>query len=148
MFHKFSVIIFLIEIEDLIFCPHFSRTKVKREERAFSPVSSKASSESELILKAQEQYLTTILERTEVNTLETLERIRKAEAIAGPPPVHARVRVVGKAHVSDNSELESESEYSLAPTDIRDYYHDKLQVKILTLMKSDYIIINLFGIFL
>ena len=104
------------------------RTKVKREERAFSPVDSKASSESELILKAQEQYLTTILERTEVNTLETLERVRKAEAITGPPPVHARVRVVGKTHVSDTSELESESEYSQAATDISDYYHDKLQV--------------------
>lgn len=104
------------------------RTKVKREERAFSPVDSKASSESELILKAQEQYLTTILERTEVNTLETLERVRKAEAIMGPPPVHARVRVVNKSHVSDTSELESESEYSQAATDISDYYHDKLQL--------------------
>ena len=111
------------------------RTKVKREERAFSPVDSKASSESELILKAQEQYLTTILERTEVNTLETLERVRKAEAIAGPPPVHARVRVVGKTHVSDTSELESESEYSQAATDISDYYHDKLQVHFLMIFR-------------
>jgi len=72
--------------------------------------------------------LTTILERTEVNTLETLERVRKAEAITGPPPVHARVRVVNKGHVSDTSEMESESEYSVAATDISDYYHDKLQV--------------------
>lgn len=72
--------------------------------------------------------MTTILERTEVNTLETLERIRKAEAITGPPPVHARVRVVNRANVSDTSELESESEYSQAATDISDYFHDKLQV--------------------
>merc|ERR1719410_534374 len=92
--------------------------------RPYSPVSSKASSESELILKAQEQYLTTILERTETNTMETLERIRRAEAQAGPPPVHARVRVVNKAGVSDHSELESESEYS----QISDYYHDKLRL--------------------
>ena len=71
---------------------------VKSGQRPYSPVSSKASSESEMILKAQEQYLTTILERTETNTLETLERIRRAEAApAGPPPVHARVRVVNKA---------------------------------------------------
>merc|ERR1711953_1178029 len=55
---------------------------------------------------------------------ETLERIRKAEAQAGPPPVHARVRVVNKAGVSDHSELESESEYS----QVSDYYHDKLRL--------------------
>ena len=96
--------------------------------RPYSPVSSKASSESELILKAQEQYLTTILERTETNTLETLERIRRVEAGAtGPPPVHARVRVVNNKGVSDNSELESESEYSQV-TDIQDFYHDKLEL--------------------
>ena len=45
----------------------------------FSDVESTASSQSELVLMAQEQYLTTILERTETNTLETLERIRRAE---------------------------------------------------------------------
>ena len=102
---------------------------------------------------AQEQYLTTILERTETNTLETLERIRRAEvkyfenlkflvnlrkkldfkkynilqffqAQAGPPPVHARVRVVNKAGVSDHSELESESEYS----QISDYYQEKVRL--------------------
>merc|ERR1719479_428613 len=96
--------------------------------RPYSPVSSKASSESELILKAQEQYLTTILERTETNTLETLERIRRVEAGAtGPPPVHARVRVVNKNAVSDHSELESDSEYSVM-TDIQDFYGDKLQL--------------------
>ena len=70
-----------------------------------SDVESTATSESELVLKAQEQYLTTILERTETNTLETLERIRRAEAQTGPPPVHARVRVVNKAGVSDQSEI-------------------------------------------
>jgi hypothetical protein len=101
------------------------KTKVKRDQAGmFSDVESTATSESELVLKAQEQYLTTILERTETNTLETLERIRRAEAQAGPPPVHARVRVVNKAGVSDHSELESESEYS----QMSDYYHDKLRL--------------------
>merc|ERR1719458_1587116 len=97
--------------------------------RAYSPAQSQASSESELVLKAQEQYLTTILERTETNTLETLERIRRVEAGAtGPPPVHARVRVVNnKNAVSDHSELESDSEYSVM-TDIQDFYGDKLQL--------------------
>ena len=101
---------------------------VKKGARAYSPAQSQASSESELVLKAQEQYLTTILERTETNTLETLERIRRVEAAAqGPPPVHARVRVVNNKHLSDTSELESESEYSVM-TDIQDYYGDKLQL--------------------
>lgn len=101
------------------------KTKVKRDHAGmYSDVESTATSESELVLKAQEQYLTTILERTETNTLETLERIRRAEAQAGPPPVHARVRVVNKAGISDHSELESESEYS----QMSDYYHDKLRL--------------------
>jgi hypothetical protein len=101
------------------------KTKVKRDHGGmYSDVESTATSESELVLKAQEQYLTTILERTETNTLETLERIRRAEAQAGPPPVHARVRVVNKAGISDHSELESESEYS----QMSDYYHDKLRL--------------------
>jgi hypothetical protein len=102
---------------------------VKKGGRAYSPAQSHASSESELVLKAQEQYLTTILERTETNTLETLERIRRVEAGAtGPPPVHARVRVVNnKNAVSDHSEMESDSEYSVM-TDIQDYYGDKLQL--------------------
>merc|ERR1711971_1347924 len=100
-------------------------TKVKKGVAAkFSDVESTASSQSELVLMAQEQYLTTILERTETNTLETLERIRRAEAQAGPPPVHARVRVVNKAGVSDHSELESESEYS----QISDYYQEKVRL--------------------
>jgi len=101
------------------------KTKVKKGQPAvFSDVESNATSESELVLRAQEQYLTTILERTETNTLETLERIRRAEAQAGPPPVHARVRVVNKAGVSDHSELESESEYS----QISDYYQEKVRL--------------------
>merc|ERR1739844_545741 len=101
------------------------KTKVKKGQAAkFSDVESTASSQSELVLRAQEQYLTTILERTETNTLETLERIRRAEAQAGPPPVHARVRVVNKAGISDHSELESESEYS----QMSDYYHDKVRL--------------------
>merc|ERR1719273_2730964 len=101
------------------------KTKVKRDHAGmFSDVESNATSESELVLRAQEQYLTTILERTETNTLETLERIRRAEAQAGPPPVHARVRVVNKAGVSDHSELESESEYS----QISDYYQEKVRL--------------------
>merc|ERR1712012_286574 len=101
---------------------------VKKGARSFSPVQSQASSESELVLKAQEQYLTTILERTETNTLETLERIRRVEtAPTGPPPVHARVRVVNNRGVSDTSELESESEYSQA-TDIQDFYGDNLKL--------------------
>merc|ERR1712045_1070672 len=96
--------------------------------RAYSPAQSQASSESELVLKAQEQYLTTILERTETNTLETLERIRRVEAAAaGPPPVHARVRVVNNKNVSDHSELESDSEYSVM-TDVQDFFGDKLQL--------------------
>merc|ERR1712223_1958089 len=101
------------------------KTKVKRDHAGmYSDVESTATSESELVLRAQEQYLTTILERTETNTLETLERIRRAEAQAGPPPVHARVRVVNKAGVSDHSELESESEYS----QISDYYQEKVRL--------------------
>jgi len=101
------------------------KTKVKKGQAPmFSDVESTATSESELVLRAQEQYLTTILERTETNTLETLERIRRAEAQAGPPPVHARVRVVNKAGVSDHSELESESEYS----QISDYYQEKVRL--------------------
>merc|ERR1712241_591036 len=101
------------------------KTKVKKGGASIiSDVESTATSESEMVLRAQEQYLTTILERTDTTTLETLERIRKAEAQAGPPPVHARVRVVNKAGVSDHSELESESEYS----QISDYYQEKVRL--------------------
>ncbi len=47
------------------------------------------------IIPPQEQYLTTILERTETNTLETLERVRRARAQQreSQVPVHARVVV-------------------------------------------------------
>ena len=69
------------------------------------------SSESETVLNAQEQYLTTILERTETNTLETLERVRAANAKPGPPPVHARINIKNKTTVSDASDI-SDSEYS------------------------------------
>ena len=49
------------------------KTKVKKGGASIiSDVESTATSESELVLRAQEQYLTTILERTETNTLETL----------------------------------------------------------------------------
>ena len=52
-------------------------TKVKKGGASIiSDVESTATSESEMVMRAQEQYLTTILERTETNTLETLERIR------------------------------------------------------------------------
>ena len=80
----------------------------------YTPAMSVASSDSELVLNAQEQYLTTILERTETNTLETLERIRAAKAAAsGPPPVHARINIKDKQQVmSDVSEIESVSEFS------------------------------------
>merc|ERR1712241_1358784 len=101
------------------------KTKVKKGGASIiSDVESTATSESEMVLRAQEQYLKTILERNDTTTLETLERIRKAEAQAGPPPVHARVRVVNKAGVSDHSELESESEYS----QISDYYQEKVRL--------------------
>ena len=103
------------------------RTKISKGDAGiYSAVESTASSESEVVLRAQEQYLTTILEKTETNTLETLERIRRAEAKAGPPPVHARVRVVNKAQLSDNSELESESEYQ--ESQVSDYYQGKLKL--------------------
>ena len=53
------------------------KTKVKKGGASIiSDVESTATSESEMVMRAQEQYLTTILERTETNTLETLERIR------------------------------------------------------------------------
>jgi len=67
--------------------------------------------------------LTTILERTEVDTIETLERVRKSRVATGPPPVHARLRVVNR-NVSDGSGLESESENSL----MNQSYDDKVQV--------------------
>jgi hypothetical protein len=79
---------------------------------AYTPDLTAESSESETVLNAQEQYLTTILERTETNTLETLERIRAAKAQPGPPPVHARINIKNKTTMSDASDLDSMSEYS------------------------------------
>ncbi|QQP55748.1 Uncharacterized protein FKW44_000190 [Caligus rogercresseyi] len=104
--------------------PEFDvKTIIKQNrERAASPESSRMSSDSELVLKAQEQFLTTILERTETNTKETLERVRRLEAKKGPPPVHARIRVHPK-QISDTSELESESELSQVPSE---YYEDDM----------------------
>ena len=53
-------------------------------------------------MRAQEKYLTTITEKTDTSTLETIECVRKAEAIAGTPPIHATVRVVNIPSVSPN----------------------------------------------
>ena len=58
--------------------------------------------------------MTTILERTETNTMETLERVRKSKADLGPPPVHARLRVQHKAPSVTGSDSET-SQYSHDP---------------------------------
>ena len=73
-----------------------TKMRVKKKAGTLTPISSRASSVTEEMLAAQEQYLTTILERTETNTMETLERVRKSKAELGPPPVHARLRVQHK----------------------------------------------------
>ncbi len=78
--------------------PRFDVDMIVRDGRggAITPVMSSASSETGTILNAQEQYLTTVLERTETNTLETLERVRRAKAAAAAKqqiPVHARINV-------------------------------------------------------
>merc|ERR1719499_1870247 len=80
-----------------------------------TPISSRASSVTEEMLAAQEQYLTTILERTETNTMETLERVRKSKAELGPPPVHARLRVQHNIENMTSRESDSESQYSHDP---------------------------------
>ena len=93
--------------------PNFDiKMLVKDRELVYTPDVTGSSSESETVLNAQEQYLTTILERTETNTLETLERVRQANAKPGPPPVHARINIKNKTTVSDTSDIESTSEYS------------------------------------
>jgi hypothetical protein len=85
----------------------------KDSESRFTPVPSTASSESETVLNAQEQYLTTILERTETNTLETLERYRKATEKKGPPPVHARLNIKNRLlSETSGTDVDSASEYS------------------------------------
>ena len=89
------------------------KMRMKRFAKSLTPISSRASSVTEEMLAAQEQYLTTILERTETNTMETLERVRKSKADLGPPPVHARLRVQHKAPSVNGRDSDSEtSQYS------------------------------------
>merc|ERR1719278_913681 len=61
-----------------------TKMRIKKKAKTLTPISSRASSVTEEMLAAQEQYLTTILERTETNTMETLERVRKSKAELGP----------------------------------------------------------------
>jgi len=92
------------------------KMRMKKQAKSLTPMSSRASSVTEEMLAAQEQYLTTILERTETNTMETLERVRKSKAELGPPPVHARLRVQHKAPSVNGRESDSEtSQYSHDP---------------------------------
>jgi len=92
------------------------KMRMKKHAKSLTPISSRASSVTEEMLAAQEQYLTTILERTETNTKETLERVRKSKADLGPPPVHARLRVQHKAPSLTGRESDSEtSQYSHDP---------------------------------
>lgn len=92
------------------------KMRMKKKAKSLTPLSSRASSVTEEMLAAQEQYLTTILERTETNTMETLERVRKSNAELGPPPVHARLRVQHKAPSLTGRESDSEtSQYSHDP---------------------------------
>lgn len=88
------------------------KMRMKKKAKSMTPVSSRASSVTEEMMAAQEQYLATILERTETNTIETLERIRKSNADLGPPPVHARLRVQHKAESITGRESDSESNYT------------------------------------
>merc|ERR1711962_558142 len=88
------------------------KMRMKKKAKSLTPMSSRASSVTEEMMAAQEQYLTTILERTETNTMETLERVRKSKAELGPPPVHARLRVQHKEQVMTSRESDSESQYS------------------------------------
>merc|ERR1711884_114105 len=89
-----------------------TKMRIKKKAGPMTPISSRASSVTEEMLAAQEQYLTTILERTETNTMETLERVRKSKAELGPPPVHARLRVQHKVENMTSRESDSESQYS------------------------------------
>lgn len=91
------------------------KMRMKKKAKTLTPMSSRASSVTEEMLAAQEQYLTTILERTETNTMETLERVRKSKAELGPPPVHARLRVQHRDQVMTSRESDSESQYSHDP---------------------------------
>merc|ERR1712117_885583 len=91
------------------------KMRMKKKAKSLTPMSSRASSVTEEMLAAQEQYLTTILERTETNTMETLERVRKSKAELGPPPVHARLRVQHNVDQMTSRESDSESQYSHDP---------------------------------
>merc|ERR1711962_1750997 len=88
------------------------KMRMKKKAKSLTPVSSRASSVTEEMLAAQERYLTTILERTETNTMETLERVRKSKAELGPPPVHARLRAPHREKGMTSRESDSESQYS------------------------------------
>merc|ERR1711884_22012 len=92
-----------------------TKMRIKKKAGTLTPISSRASSVTEEMLAAQEQYLTTILERTETNTMETLERVRKSKAELGPPPVHARLRVQHNVENMTSRESDSESQYSHDP---------------------------------
>jgi len=92
-----------------------TKMRIKKKAGTLTPISSRASSVTEEMLAAQEQYLTTILERTETNTMETLERVRKSKAELGPPPVHARLRVQHNVDQMTSRESDSESQYSHDP---------------------------------
>jgi len=110
--------------------PQFdTKMRIKKKAKTLTPMSSRASSVTEEMLAAQEQYLTTILERTETNTMETLERVRKSKAELGPPPVHARLRVQHKAESVTGRESDSESQYSHDPlgTDL-DFTEDEREI--------------------
>eukprot|EP00091_Calanus_sinicus_P019229 TRINITY_DN4736_c0_g1_i2.p1 TRINITY_DN4736_c0_g1~~TRINITY_DN4736_c0_g1_i2.p1 ORF type:complete len:711 (+),score=186.10 TRINITY_DN4736_c0_g1_i2:233-2365(+) len=106
-----------------------TKMRIKKKAKTLTPMSSRASSVTEEMLAAQEQYLTTILERTETNTMETLERVRKSKAELGPPPVHARLRVQHKAESVTGRESDSESQYSHDPlgTDL-DFTEDEREI--------------------
>merc|ERR1711884_850413 len=92
-----------------------TKMRIKKKAGPMTPISSRASSVTEEMPAAQEQYLTTILERTETNTMETLERVRKSKAELGPPPVHARLRVQHNVENMTSRESDSESQYSHDP---------------------------------
>jgi len=107
------------------------KMRLKRAVKSMTPISSRASSVTEEMLAAQEQYLTTILERTETNTLETLERVRKSKGELGPPPVHARVRVQHRppsitGHGDSDSETSQYSQNDLLGTTDADFTEDEL----------------------
>merc|ERR1740123_101778 len=81
-----------------------TKMRIKKKAGPMTPISSRASSVTEEMLAAQEQYLTT-----------TLERVRKSKAELGPPPVHARLRVQHNVENMTSRESDSESQYSHDP---------------------------------